>query len=239
MRDRHDDLSAMPVAMRALASIMLGDGSRTAVLSRTCDATKALISGADEVSVTVLEAEPRTVASSGEMALHADQAQYRLDEGPCLDAARGGRPVLVKDLPTESRWPAYGPEALEAGVRASLSVPLGVGETAAGALNIYARRVDAFDEDVVDVAFDLAHYASIVVAAADERDRALQLAEQMQAAMESRAVIEQAKGILMRDRGCNAEEAFAALVRRSQAAHLKLREVAQQLVDEAAGSPQT
>jgi GAF domain-containing protein len=142
--------------------------------------------------------------------------------------------VLVPDLGTEERWRAYSPAALDAGVRASLSVPLDVDGNAAGALNIYARRPAAFDAELVDAAFGLAHYTGIVATATDERNRALTLAEQLQPAMESRAVIEQAKGILMAQQRCGPDEAFAKLVRLSQDSHRKLREIAQMLVAQVA-----
>src|SRR4051794_11093766 len=232
MRDRHDGSSAMPATVRALAGIMLGDTQPEAVLRRACDATKAVIPGADDVSVTLIELDrPRTAASSGELAARADHQQYAAGEGPCLDAARTGSPVLVPDLAAEDRWPGYVPAGLEAGVRGSLSVPIEV-PNVVGALNIYAREAAAFDEDVVGVAFDLGQYVGIVANATDEWNRASTLAQQMQEAMESRGVIEQAKGILMAQRRCTAEEAFEMLVRLSQESHRKLRDVASALVQQ-------
>jgi GAF domain-containing protein len=225
----------MPVAVRALASIMLGDGSREAVLQKTCEAATAVISGADEASVTLLADSPHTVASTGSMATQADEAQYRAGQGPCLEAAHEGRPVIVADLGQEQRWPSYAAAALASGVSASLSVPLEIRGAPAGALNIYARRADAFDAAMVDTAFDLAHYAGIVATVSDERDRAVKLAEEMQQAMQSRAIIEQAKGILMRESGGSSEDAFQLLVRLSQESHQKLRDVAQRLVDQVTG----
>lgn len=232
MRDIHDDAVGMSAAVRALAGVMLGDSQQEAVFRRACEATKALIAGADAVSVTLLDGgEPRTAAATAELALHGDRLQYDSDEGPCLDAARNGSPVLVRDLRAEKRWPRYASAALEAGVRGSLSVPLEVESAVVGAVNIYTSEPDAFDENVVEVAYDLAHYAGVVATATDELNRATTLAQQLQRAMESRAVIEQAKGILMAQRRCNAEAAFQVLVRLSQDSHRKLRDVAQLLVE--------
>ena len=231
MRDRHDDTAGTPAAVRALAGIILGDSNPAAVLQRACDATKAVIRGAQDVSVTLIEKDaPRTAASSGDLATTADEAQYAAGQGPCLDAAREGAPVLVTDMANDERWPGYVDAALAAGVRGSVSVPLEVDTNVVGALNIYASTPRAFDQDIVDVAFDLAHYAGIVVSATDEFNRAVTLAEQMQRAMQSRAVIEQAKGILMAQRRCSPDEAFEVLVRLSQETHRKLREIAETLV---------
>ncbi|MFL6136215.1 MAG: ANTAR domain-containing protein [Frankiaceae bacterium] len=232
MRDQQDDSLAMPEALRALASIVLGDMTLHAVLQRTCDVTAASVPGAQEVSVTLIEGDgPRTAAFSGERALAVDESQYAAGHGPCLDAARLRELILVEDLRGETRWPDYVPAALEAGVRASLSVPLQVDDGVIGALNIYSPEPRAFASDGINVALDLARYAGIVLTNADHFYRATTLAEQMRHAMQSRAVIEQAKGILMAQRQCSADEAFDILVRLSQQSHRKLREVAQALVD--------
>ncbi|MBV9485115.1 MAG: GAF and ANTAR domain-containing protein [Frankiaceae bacterium] len=231
MRDSHDEASPTPAAVRALAGIIAGDADLESVLQRACVATKSVIPGADEVSVTILEADrPRTVASVGDLAMHVDLVQYEAEEGPCLDAARNGRPVHVSDLEADDRWAAYRMKAIDAGIRASLSVPLEMVGSVAGALNIYSRERASFDDEVIDVAFDLAHYTSIVATASDAQNRATVLAQQMREAMESRAVIEQAKGILMAQRRITADEAFEMLVRASQEGHRKLRDVAQALV---------
>lgn len=237
MRDAHDDSVGMPAAVRALAGIILGDADTDSVLRRACEAAKAVLPGADDVSVTLVEqSTPRTAAATSELARQADQMQYDAGNGPCLEAARTGSAVLVRDVATEHRWPDYVPAVRETGVRGSLSVPLEVEGDAVGALNIYSTRLGAFDEEAVDVAFDLAHYASLVLTATDEWNRATSLAQQLESAMEYRAVIEQAKGILMAQRRCSPEEAFDVLVRLSQESHRKLRDIARMLVEQTSGA---
>lgn len=231
MFDDSTEPADMSVALRALAGIVLGDTSFDAVLQRACEVTKQTVAGADEVSVTLIEeGKPRTAASSGELALRVDESQYRAGYGPCLDAARNGEPVVVPDLTTEERWPDYVPAALEAGVAASVSVPLAADRGVVGALNIYARSQEAVHPGSVQVAVDLAKYAGIVLTNADRFYTAEALASQMQHAMETRAVIEQAKGVLMAQHRCDADEAFARLVKMSQESHQKLRDVATALV---------
>jgi len=226
MRDRPGEPISTPATLRALAGIIAGDSSQDAVLRRTCDVAKTVINGAASVSVTVLDgAQPRTAAASDDLALEADKVQYASGNGPCLDAVRKVTTVLG-----ESRWPAYVARTIPLGVRGSLSVPLGIEAGVVGALNIYATAARAFDDEAVDLAIELAEYAGIVATTADQYNRATSLAEQMQRAMESRAVIEQAKGILMAQRHCSADEAFEVLVRLSQETHRKLRELAEALV---------
>jgi GAF domain-containing protein len=221
-------------ALRDLASIVLGDNSFEAVLDRATHVAKRAIAGADEVSVTMHRGgTPVTVASSGALAEAVDERQYAVDAGPCLDAARTGRMLVVSDFATEDRWPEYVPKAREAGVGSSLSVPLLLDDRPIGAFNAYARAARAFDNPKAHrLAEDLAAYAGIVLNNAELYFTATSRADQLAMAMQSRAVIEQAKGILMAGRRCGADEAFDILVRLSQQSHRKLRDVAAALVRE-------
>jgi len=112
-------------------------------------------------------------------------------------------------------------------------IGLPVHETVTGGMNIYATEPEAFDDDAVVLAQTFAGYAAVGLANAHLYDSTATLAQQMQVAMESRAVIEQAKGIIMGDRHCSAEEAFQILSKLSQDTNRKLRDIAQALVDQA------
>jgi GAF domain-containing protein len=220
-------------AVAELASLVLADLSFAAVLDRAAQIVKRVVAGADEVSVTVQNGRPTTAAFTGQLALNVDESQYQAGYGPCLDAIRFGQTILVPDQATESRWPEYTPRAAEAGVGSSLSVPLSVDDRHGGAFNIYSLRSHAFDAVAVDQAQELAGYAAIVLNNAHLYFTVASRAEQMTEAMRSRAVIEQAKGILMGAQRCNADEAFTILVKLSQDTHVKLHAVAQTVVDSA------
>jgi GAF domain-containing protein len=160
--------------------------------------------------------------------------QYVEHEGPCLDAYRSGVAFRVRDVTSESRWPSYLPKAASLGVRSMMSIPMTAESALVGALNIYSRTTDAFDNESASLAEIVAAHAGL----ASEIGSALQghrdLAEQLAEAMRSRATIEQAKGIIMSQRSLTPDEAWDALVRMSQRAHLKLRDVATEIVDAAA-----
>jgi GAF domain-containing protein len=220
-------------AVRALASIVLGDLSFATVLEQATHVVKRTLPGAAEVSVTVQNGQPATVAASGRLAVEVDESQYDAGYGPCLDAIRLGQTILVDDQAADTRWPDYAPRAVAAGVGSSLSVPLSVDEAPVGAFNIYGTEPHAFPATTVKVAEDLALYAAVVLRNAGLYFSASAQAEQMTEAMRSRAVIEQAKGILMGSRRCTADEAFATLIELSQHSHRKLHVVAQALVDNA------
>ena len=230
------DPSAAPQALRDLSGIVLGDHSFQAVLQRASEIAKRAIPGADEVSVTMTRnGQPTTVASSGPLATQVDESQYATDSGPCLQAIDQGEAVLAVDMTTETRWPQYTPRAIAAGVGSSLSIPLPVDGAHVGAFNAYSRSANAFDGQAVKLGQDLAAYAAIVLNNAGLYFTATTRADQLAEALRSRAVIDQAKGILMGARRCSAEEAFDILVRLSQQSQRKLRDVAQALVEETTG----
>jgi GAF domain-containing protein len=218
--------------MRDLAGLVLAHDSLSSALNSAAVLICAAIGGADDVSVTLADGQPRTVACSGELALRADESQYDVDAGPCLQALETNEPVRVEDLETEPRWPEYRPGALAAGVRSSLSLPLQTEGLVVGALNIYSRTPGSFDDDAESRAVEVANYAGVILSNAELYYVTADRADQMHEAMESRAVIEQAKGILMAQNRCDADEAFNLLVRMSQTSHRKLRDVAASVVSD-------
>jgi GAF domain-containing protein len=223
-------------ALSALAGHLIDGGTLDDVLRHVSDVAVDVLPGADEASLTLLtDGVAKTYGATSELPLAADEKQYEAGSGPCVDAARGNRSVLVPDLARDRRWSAA-PRMAEVGARSSLSLPLPVQGEAIGALNIYARRTDAFDEAAVHLGEAFAGFAAVAVANAVSFSTAADAARRLQAAMESRAVIEQAKGILMGSTGCDADGAFRLLVQQSQHQNRKLREIAAELV---AGSTRT
>ncbi|MGW5669218.1 GAF and ANTAR domain-containing protein [Micromonospora sp. NPDC003776] len=228
------DLAA---ALIRLGRIKYDEADLEVVLSNVAQVAKDTIRGTAEVSVTLIQGtEAYTAAHTGDLALTLDEWQYAQGRGPCLDAATTGTVMLVPDMSAESRWPEWADRARKAGAASSLSIGLPIQEAMVGALNIYGAAAGAFDEQV-ELAQTLAGYAAIALANVHLYESTATLAQQMQEAMQSRAVIEQAKGIIMAQRRCSADEAFAILARVSQDANRKLREVAESLVDRAVHGP--
>jgi len=218
-------------ALGELARILLSEGSLESVLAMVAGLAMRTVPGAEEVSLTLVRNDRGvTAASTGKLGLLADEFQYNLDGGPCLDASRGNEVVVIDDMSTEGRWPDYCPLAFDVGASSSLSVPLPVQEQVLGALNIYSTVPRAFDARSVEVGTTFAAHAAIAVANADLYASTAERAEQLQAAMSSRAVIEQAKGVLMGQRRCTPSEAFDLLIVASQRENVKLRIVAERIV---------
>jgi GAF domain-containing protein len=227
-------------AFEQLGRIVLSEQSMESVLQRIADLAKAVLPGVVEASVSlVAEEKASTVVSTGALAKDLDESQYERGYGPCLHAARGGEAMEIRDARTELRWPGYTETMVARGSLSSLSVPVPVQKEVQAALNLYGLGPDAFDDDSRELGRTFASYAGVPVANMHLYDSTRKLAEHLESAMLSRAVIDQAKGILMGQRRCTAQEAFDVLVTLSQRSNRKLREVAAALVDEASNGKPT
>ena len=230
-----DDLDPRQ-AFEELGRLQLSEHSLDSVMQKIAEIAARVVGGADAVSVTLVRGEhPSTVASTANIAVELDERQYERGFGPCLVAAEGVEVVEIPDMATEERFREFGQIAVEQGVRSSLTVPVPVQPPVFGALNMYSYESGAFDEEDREVAATLASYASVALANMHLFDSTRALAEQMENAMRSRAVIEQAKGVLMGRHGCSSDQAFDRLVTLSQNSNRKLREVAEEIVEAAAG----
>jgi GAF domain-containing protein len=219
------------VAFAELGRVKLGESDLQAVLGRVAELARQTLPGMAGASVTLVESDGAfTAAFSGQLALDLDETQYRDGFGPCLEVAQSAGTVTVPDMAAETRWPAFAHQALAAGVHSSLSVALPLQEAVVGALNIYARQPAVFDQDAIEVARTFAGYAAVAIANVRLYQSTATLAEDMRRAMETRAVIEQAKGILVAQQHCTPEQAFELLTRLSQTTHRKLRDCAADLV---------
>jgi GAF domain-containing protein len=213
-----------------LAGVVLVDRELPDVLTEVVGISRRALPGAEAVSITLIREEDAfTAAFDGQIAMDADEMQYERGYGPCLDAGRAGEVFLVADMRAEDRWPDYTRQAAERGVGSSLSVPLPFQAASIGALNIYSTRVGAFRDADVTLGEEVAAFVAIAVANAEAVARATTDADNLRRAMVSRAVIEQAKGILMERYKVTAEQAFTLLTHSSQRTNVKLRDVAEQL----------
>jgi GAF domain-containing protein len=222
-----------------LGLVKLGDTDLPGILHRVAHLAQQTLTGATEVSITIVDGRRTyTAASTGDLALHLDHLQYQHHRGPCLQAASEQNTVLVPDTSHHTGWTPWPAHAAAAGARSVLSVPLPILDDLDGALNIYATTPDAFGPDAVTTAETYAQHAAVTLANAHRYDRTANLAQQMQTAMEHRAVIEQAKGIIMAERRCTPDEAFAILTKMSQDSNRKLRHIATTIVTRTQTPPQ-
>jgi GAF domain-containing protein len=220
-------------ALERLGTLSLRELSMDSLLQTVADLAKTVMPGNPEASVTLLVKDrPTTVASTGQLAVDLDETQYDRGHGPCLNAARTGELTEIPDTRTDDRWSDYSRRAAEAGNLSSLSIPLTIDEDerVSGALNLYAREANAFDEDSRSAARAFGPYAAVAAGNMHAYQSARNMADNLQTALESRAVIDQAKGILIERHKLTPDQAFQLLAQMSMNANLKLRDVADHLV---------
>jgi GAF domain-containing protein len=228
--------SSLTEALDALSRFLVADASIGDTLQRVADIAVEAVPAAAMAGITMLDGDERatTAVFTDAGAPEIDQAQYDSGRGPCLDAWRHRTVVRLDDVDDEraAPYPEFADACREHGIFSTLSLPLVNGDRGMGALNLYAPDRRSFTADDEAVGGDLATAASVVVANSVAYWGAYDLSQQMTEAMQSRAVIEQAKGMLMAQSPMlQAEDAFDLLRRASQRENVKLREIAQRIVE--------
>jgi GAF domain-containing protein len=183
------------------------------------------------------DARSTIAASSDAFAGNLDRIQRRVGGSPCLETLRTGESVVVADLAEDDRWADYRSRALAAGLRSSVSVPLVVRGDVLGALDFFSRAPHDFSEPDTRRAEAFTGYAAAAVALLLRHTRQVALAEQMRTALTSRAMIDQALGIMMVRERVTSTEALAVLREESQNSNRKLSEVAAGLIEAVTGRP--
>ncbi len=223
-----DEHSANELLLERLARIgreLSATSGLDDTLQRIVDLGEGMLEHCDGVSMMLIGRGGiiETPAASSSVAYESDMAQYATGQGPCLDAIADHEVIVIDDLETEQRWPDYRARVLELGVRSMISFRLFVTDDSMGALDLYSRRPHAFDRHAQVVGQVFAAQAAVAMKAA--------LVETgMHAAIQSRDVIGQAKGILMARHRVTADMAFEVLTRRSQERNQKLAELAATVV---------
>lgn len=185
-----------------------------------------IVPGAQWAGISLIQGrEVRSRTPSDPLVAELDEAQTALDEGPCISALREHHTVRIDDMAAKTRWPRFAQAAMERGARSLLAFQLFVRHENLGALNLYGAAPEAFDDDSVFIGEVLAQHASVaMVGAAAE--------SQFQAALASRDIIGQAKGILMHRRSVTGLQAFRMLLQASQNTNIKLVNVARWVVEQ-------
>jgi len=180
-----------------------------------------------------------TIAATDQRFIALDDAQYESGQGPCLDVLDRADPIAVTDAPEAGdRWESFSRAAAQLGVGSTLSIhlPVDSDETAAS-LNLYSRRHLELGHDQIEAAIPFAEQLAAAIHGVEANRATAKLARDLAEAIRSRAVIEQAKGIIMADKRIDADAAFEQLVQLSQQANMKLRDVARRFVDERTTPP--
>ena len=220
------------LAMHELAHLLVAEESVDTTLERVASLAARTIDDCDAAGVTLfLDGKYVTAAHTDTRTLAVDNGQYERDEGPCLQAMREQKVLRFDIDEAQDRWPGFVADARANEVRSFLAAPLMLKGESIGALNLYSRKPSGFTalDDVLVALFT--GQAAIALANARMYADAVRLTHQLQEAIGSRSVIEQAKGVLMAREGVDPDGAFARLKQLSQHRNVKLRDIAAAIVD--------
>ena len=222
MDDRGTQLAA---TFAEVARALLSERDLDVILGKIVAVAVAEIDACESAGIELIEKRViRPVAASSEVAHRISEVQNDVGEGPCLSAIEEHETFRTDDLEQDDRWPAFAARArTETDVRSILGFRLFAEEDTMGALNLYSSRPNAFDAQALATGSILAAHAAIAMSWARER-------EYMQAAIDTRDVIGQAKGLLMARRNVTSDAAFELLRDASQRLNVKLYRVAEQVI---------
>ncbi len=230
--------TALRGGLHALSLALTAEMSLEQGLLEVARITAQAIHGADGAGVALMDpvSEP-VLAASVPFVREIDAIQYRLGQGPCIEAVATDSGVRSGSLPSDRRWPAFAVRVGGLGAHAassSLSLPLRVPGRTIGSLNVYARAQDVFDVDSQRRGEDFAEAAAVTVANMQALTRAHAYAAHLEATMAGRSVVDQAIGILRSRTGASTAEALDTIRAMSQRENKKLTEVADRLVGQSA-----
>jgi GAF domain-containing protein len=227
--DEHMD--NIQTVLQELSSLILSEENIETTLQRVAKLAVRVIPNV-EAGLTLLEnGKPVSWAATSDWVIEIDRIQYSKGVGPCLAAISDMEQKHAPNLPEDSQWDGFSEEASQHGLNSVLAIPLVVANQSLGSLNLYSTEVDGFDEESVHLATMFAQQAGVAVHNSQLYYNSVKLSQQLEEALVSRAVIDQAKGILMEREGVNADEAFEMLRKASQELNLKVRDIARQIVD--------
>jgi GAF domain-containing protein len=222
---------ALAERVSEVARLLETDDDQDAVLGRLTSLGVDLVPGATAAAVTVTAGDQaHTFASSDARVDELHRLQFASEAGPVVETLRYNETRHVRDVAADPRWPAFCQAASDAGFGSCITVPLHTRQEPAGAVALYAERPDAFSGAAHDLALLFAAQGGTAAHNADLYGASSQVVRNLQVALESRAVIEQAKGVVHAELGVSTDEAFRLLSRASQNTNQKVRDIAAKLV---------
>lgn len=218
-------------ALRSFAATLAGDYDVTDVLHQVCDHLMEVLD-ADGAGVTLYDGDGslRFAAATSGAVIATEKVQEETQEGPCTDCLRTGEPIVVSDVAVDDRWPSYRNALGEAGFRSVVAIPLIVSDQRIGAVDVYDTDPRSWSEEDLAAASVLAQVATAYVIRANLTAEVARVNEQLQQALDSRIVIEQAKGKLAGERGIDMDAAFELIRSHARSHNETVRSVSERIV---------
>jgi GAF domain-containing protein len=211
--------------MADLARAMQQPGEVALTLQAVTACATDSIESADYASISVRHGDGRleTLAPTDALVRRVDLLQFELSEGPCYDAVEATTVTLSDDLARDGRWPAYGPRVAALGLRSQLGIRLASDDGWRVALNLYARRPNAFDSETISLAQMFADQAAGAMGL-------VRTVQTLNKALVMRETIGQAVGIVMERYAIDPDRAVAFLLRTAQTSNARIQDVAQEII---------
>lgn len=223
------DTTRIAAALTEAARAIDGQQSLDHTLDAIVRAAQQTVPGFEHVGISVTgkgnghAGTIETRAGTGRLVWEVDELQYKLGEGPCYDAIVNGGVTVMEDVSTEQRWPRYVEEVEHLGLRAQMGLQLYTDDGALGGLNFYAAE-PGIDPDAIQLAELFAAHAAIALGRSRHE-------HQLKESVASRQAIGTAVGIVMERYRLSEDRAFQFLVRASSTSNIRLRAIAQEIVD--------
>ena len=224
--DRNDSSDRIAAAITEAAKLMHAPSTLEETLDAIVQATLQTVPGFNHVGISLTHRSGKieTMSGTDQLVWDLDDIQYGLSEGPCYDSIRGGGVTVVEHARHDQRWPRYMPQAAKRGLKAQLAVGLYRDQETVGGLNLYSTESDTIEADAVHIAELFASHAALALGKSRQES-------QLGQALATRKVIGQAIGIVMERYQIGEDRALGFLIRASQTGNIKLKTVAEELVE--------
>lgn len=222
---------SLHAVLRRFAATMVRSFEVNDVLYELCDHVVDILDATGAGVSVVVEDRLQFVTATSERVIDVERAQEANQSGPCTTALSTGRMMAIPEISELDLWPEYRAAAAAAGIVSVVSIPLRIDHHHVGSLDVYDTVRRGWTEDELDAARVLADIATAYIVRAGELAQSLQLSEQLQIALDSRVIIEQAKGALARDLGTTVDEAFEVMRRHARRNGVTIRAVADGIVN--------
>jgi GAF domain-containing protein len=224
-------VAGLSTVYRRLSGVLLSDETLQSALRLVTTLAAETVPGSTGAAVTLTdEGRLMTTAATDETVRQADELQYEVDAGPCLEAMRQQRVVRVDDLAHETRWPEWTSRARSLGIASVLSVPLHLRGEVSGAIKVYAPQPLLFGPREEHLLAMFGEQASVLLANVRSRDELERAGAQLREVVRTRDMVSMAKGVLMAGRNLNERAAFAALVEEADQNTVSVRELAERIL---------
>jgi GAF domain-containing protein len=190
--------------------------------------SKVLIDGCDAAGIAMqVHGEARSLATTDRVALEVDLVQYATGEGPCLTAIAESRPIRIDLVEESDQWQHFSPGAVDRGIESVLSLPIRAADTTVGALNLYSKAADAFDDEAARCGQVLADYAGEAIRTSPLYAYSLDLVDEVLDELATSELVNTAVGLLMERNRVDSEAALRVLSDDAGRNRMTLREAAE------------